>query len=69
MEAHHFCKQVNEAKLPLGEPMLTWSFNRDGEAKAGLVENETRMRVKPPKFDVIGAIWNSWLSHKKVLTH
>ena len=25
-------------KLPLGEPMLAWSFNRDGEAKPGLVE-------------------------------
>ena len=23
--------------LPLGEPHLAWSFNRDGEAKAGLV--------------------------------
>ena len=57
MEAHHFCKQVNEAKLPLGEPMLTWSFNRDGEAKAGLVEKRDKdLRVKPPKFDVIGAI-------------
>lgn len=25
-------------KLPLGEPMLAWSFNRDGEDKPGLVE-------------------------------
>lgn len=25
-------------KLPLGEPMLAWSFNRDGEAMPGLVE-------------------------------
>lgn len=25
-------------KLPMGEPMLAWSFNRDGEAKQGLVE-------------------------------
>lgn len=24
--------------LPLGEPMLAWSFNRDGEARPGLVE-------------------------------
>lgn len=24
--------------LPLGEPMLAWSFNRDGEAQPGLVE-------------------------------
>src|SRR5690606_11483694 len=26
-------------KLPLGEPILAWSFNRDGEAKRGLVED------------------------------
>jgi hypothetical protein len=26
-------------KLPLGAPMLAWSFNRDGEAKPGLVED------------------------------
>lgn len=25
-------------KLPLGPPLLAWSFNRDGEAKPGLVE-------------------------------
>lgn len=25
-------------KLPLGDPMLAWSFNRDGEAQSGLVE-------------------------------
>ncbi len=25
-------------KLPFGEPMLAWSFNRDGEAAPGLVE-------------------------------
>lgn len=25
-------------KLPMGEPMLAWSFNRDGEDKPGLVE-------------------------------
>jgi hypothetical protein len=29
-------------KLPLGAPMLAWSFNRDGEAKAGLVEQRDR---------------------------
>ncbi|SCY11688.1 Protein of unknown function [Nitrosospira sp. Nl5] len=28
--------------LPLGEPMLAWSFNRDGEPKAGLVEKRDR---------------------------
>ena len=29
-------------KLPLGEPMLAWSLNRDGEALPGLVENRDR---------------------------
>ena len=29
-------------KLPLGEPMLAWSFNRDGEAKPGLVEKRDK---------------------------
>ncbi len=29
-------------KLPVGEPMLAWSFNRDGEAKAGLVEDRDK---------------------------
>jgi len=28
--------------LPLGEPMLAWSFNRDGEAAPGLVEQRDR---------------------------
>jgi hypothetical protein len=28
--------------LPLGEPMLAWSFNRDGEAMPGLVEERDR---------------------------
>jgi hypothetical protein len=28
--------------LPLGEPMLAWSFNRDGEAAPGLVESRDR---------------------------
>jgi Protein of unknown function (DUF1264) len=32
--------------LPLGEPSLAWSFNHDGEAKPGLVEQrDRRMRV------------------------
>ena len=30
------------ASLPLGEPMLAWSFNRDGEALPGLVEDRDR---------------------------
>lgn len=29
-------------KLPLGDPMLAWSFNRDGEAMPGLVEMRDR---------------------------
>ncbi len=29
-------------KLPLGPPMLAWSFNRDGEAKPGLVEKRDK---------------------------
>jgi hypothetical protein len=33
--------------LPLGEPMLAWSFNQDGEAKPGLVEK----RDKEMKID------------------
>jgi hypothetical protein len=33
-------------KLPLGEPMLAWSFSRDGEARPGLVEErDKRMGV------------------------
>ncbi len=28
--------------LPLGDPKLAWSFNRDGEAKPGLVENRDK---------------------------
>ena len=28
--------------LPLGKPMLAWSFNRDGEATPGLVEERDR---------------------------
>ncbi|MFZ3286740.1 MAG: OBAP family protein [Telluria sp.] len=34
-------------KLPLGEPLLAWSFNRDGEAMPGLVEaRDKRMDIK-----------------------
>jgi hypothetical protein len=29
-------------KLPLGKPMLAWSFNRDGEANPGLVERRDK---------------------------
>jgi hypothetical protein len=28
--------------FPYGDPMLAWSFNRDGEAKPGLVENRDK---------------------------
>ena len=43
----HFGK--NDAdKLPLGQPMLAWSFNRDGEALPGLVEATEK------KFDFKG---------------
>lgn len=34
-------------QLPLGEPELAWSFNRDGEAKPGLVEDrDKRMDIE-----------------------
>lgn len=33
--------QPNE-KLPMGPPMLAWSFSRDGEAQPGLVEERDR---------------------------
>jgi hypothetical protein len=29
-------------ELPLGQPMLMWSFNRDGEAMPGLIENRDK---------------------------
>lgn len=29
-------------KLPLGKPMLAWSFNRDGEPKTGLVDDRDK---------------------------
>ena len=33
-------------KLPLGEPMLAWSFNRDGEPLPGLVDQrDKRLRI------------------------
>jgi hypothetical protein len=33
-------------KLPVGEPLLAWSYNRDGEAPAGLVEGrDQRMNI------------------------
>lgn len=33
-------------KLPLGDPMLAWSFNRDGEAIPGLIESrDKRLKI------------------------
>ncbi len=33
-------------ELPLGDPMLMWSFNRDGEADSGLLKNrDERMKI------------------------
>ena len=35
--------------LPLGEPMLGWSFNREGEAKPGLVEKrDKKLKINTP---------------------
>jgi len=37
-------------KLPLGKPMLAWSFNHDGEAKAELVERrDEKLGIKTDK--------------------
>jgi len=38
----HFWSTDRGDKLPLGEPMLAWSFNRDGEAKPGLVQDRDK---------------------------
>jgi hypothetical protein len=46
-------------KLPLGEPMLAWSFNRDGEAKPGLVEKRDKdlrvdsARIRQERQDLV----------------
>jgi hypothetical protein len=33
-------------KLPIGSPLLAWSYNRDGEAPAGLIEDrDKRMKI------------------------
>ena len=38
-------------KLPLGEPMLAWSFNRDGEPLSGIVEQrDKRMGIDSAKL-------------------
>ena len=40
--------QANDS-LPLGDPMLAWSFSRDGEVLPGLVENrDKRMNLSTP---------------------
>ncbi|MAM88805.1 MAG: outer membrane or secreted lipoprotein [unclassified Hahellaceae] len=37
---------ASDKSLPLGEPMLAWSFNRQGEAKADLVKSrDKRMNI------------------------
>ena len=47
-------------KLPMGEPMLAWSFNRDGEARPGLVEErDKRMginsaEIRQKRQDLVG---------------
>lgn len=38
----HVWMTDRDQQLPLGEPMLAWSFNRDGEAKPGLLEERDR---------------------------
>lgn len=37
-----FHDEISADALPLGDPMLAWSFNRDGEAILGLVEQRDR---------------------------
>ena len=38
-------------RMPLGEPMLAWSFNRDGEAIPGLIESrDKRMDIDSAEF-------------------
>jgi hypothetical protein len=38
-------------KLPIGKPMLAWSFNRDGEARPGLIEDrDQKMGVSSPEI-------------------
>ncbi|HEY0708739.1 MAG TPA: OBAP family protein [Polyangia bacterium] len=38
-------------KLPVGSPRLAWSYNRDGEAPAGLVEaRDKRMKIDTAKL-------------------
>lgn len=38
----HTWDTTGGARLPVGEPMLAWSFNRDGEARPGLVEERDK---------------------------
>lgn len=43
---HVWNTQGTGDELPFGEPRLAWSFNRDGEARPGLVEDrDTRMDI------------------------
>ncbi len=38
----HTWSTGENARLPLGEPMLAWSFNRDGEARPDMVKRRDR---------------------------
>ena len=39
---------IDTDKLPLGEAMLVWSFNRDGEADSSMVQRrKDRMEIDP----------------------
>ncbi len=49
--------------LPLGEPMLAWSFNRDGEAAQGLVEQRDK------RMDVDSARTRNERADLKALAH
>ena len=37
-KTYHLWSVGKGHRLPLGDPMLAWSFNRDGEAQPGLVK-------------------------------
>jgi hypothetical protein len=38
----HFWMTDKGDKLPLGDPQLAWSFNRDGEMRAGMLQDRDR---------------------------
>jgi hypothetical protein len=50
----HLWSTDQGARLPLGSPMLAWSFNRDGEAKPELVERRDQalgLRTEETRHD------------------